>query len=91
MATVLKPLAALAVVLALLASLGVTAFAQVSPEDSIPEVASRPDISDILDDVSGVVTRTDTDNPRTGVPAVLPVILLGLTAGSTALLTARKK
>lgn len=93
MATIVKQMVAFGVALALLICLGVTAFAaEESPEDSLPEVSPKAEVSDILDEVSGVAAnRVDTDNPRTGVPAVLPVILLGLAAGSTALLTAKER
>mgnify|MGYP000906024894 CR=1 FL=1 len=99
MVTFIKQLAAVAVTLALLACLGVTAFAadqsSIAKDESLPEVSRevspRAEVSAVREEVSGVTGKANTENPKTGVVTVLPVILLGLAAGGTALLTGKER
>ncbi len=99
MVTLIKQLAAVAVTLTLLACLGVTAFAadqsSIARDESLlevsHEVSPRAEVSAVREEVSGVTGQANTENPRTGIPAVLPVIVLGLAAAGTALLTGKER
>ena len=91
MATIVKQMVAFGVALALLICLGVTAFAaEESPEDSYRKFP-KAEVSTFWTKYPGSCQQSGYRQPQNRVPAVLPVILLGLAAGSTALLTAKER
>ena len=60
------------------------------------KVSSRAEVSALQEKLTskvddGTVAEKSTKNPRTGIPAVLPVVLLGLAAGGTALIAGKER